>query len=129
MEPQGVLTALHVLALHVLGAAMIVVRAVLPVLNQLLVAREQGQKLVTSGQEALKKTPVHLMPEPLLHVLLTSLHVRLEPAAARLETAAARLVVIHGLTSLLLVPTTTPAMEARLSRMLRTASLGLVTCI
>jgi hypothetical protein len=54
--------------------------------EQSLVLKEQGLKLVTSGQEALKKTLVHSIKEAPLNVLLHSPNVRPVPAVVRLET-------------------------------------------
>jgi hypothetical protein len=121
-------TVLRAHVLHALEGVMIVALVASPVLNQSLAPRGISQKLVTSGQEEPKRPVLVITKIVLMPVLLLTVVARLETAAARLETAAARLVVIHGLTSLLLVPTTTPAMEVRLSRMLRTASLGMDIC-
>jgi hypothetical protein len=91
---------------------------------------EQPPKLATSGQEVetLIQRLVTTKTVPLL-VMLPFLRARLEHALrARLKHALDVQVAVHGRTSLLLAPTLTRATEIRLSRMLRTASLGLDIC-
>jgi hypothetical protein len=83
-------------------------------------------KLVTSGQEARKKPVLVTIKTVPRHVMLLSLRVRLERAVtARQKHVLHVQAVVRGPTPMLLVPTTTPAMDFRLLHTLRNRLLSL----
>jgi hypothetical protein len=119
---------LPVVAEHVLA---VVEPLPVPVLQEQAQPPEgQPPKLATSGQELeIPTRRLVTIKTALLLVMLPFLRARLERALrAQPKHALNVQVAVHGRTSLLLVPTTTPATEVRLSHMLRTASQDSVTC-